>query len=435
MGRTLPPLKARWTRPIRSGHNQAMSRGLGLACIVVALAALAAAARDATRASPVAVSVWRDAGRVRPIAVPPPVLGAPRFDDARGLFTAPFGDATATLTLDPALQRPIEAAVENGRTQWGAVVILDVEDGRVLALVDESTREPDLALDAGGGAALRPLAKAASIFKIVTASALLRDGVSLKEEACGAGGKTRLKPRNLVDDGRGRCVRFEDALPLSQNVAMAKLAARHLVPEQLRAEAARFGFDAKLPFAWPATASPAAIPEEPFDFATTAAGFGDVKLSALHGAQLAALVGNRGIAVEPRIVASVEGGAVPPVGEPRRVLEEEQAALLQAMMAATVERGTAARAFSTSERGFRAFDAVPVAGKTGSLTDREVDLDYSWFVGTAPAHHPKIAIAVVIVNDEWLWHVRALDIAKLALRTTFAAHPDWAHVDEPVAAR
>lgn len=401
---------------------------------MVAVVALATAARDAHRTE-VAAIVWRDPGELRPIAIVPPRLGEPSFDATRGVYTAPFGDGVAMLTLDPALQRPIESAVENGRTQWGAVVILDVVSGQVLALVDESTRDPAQALAGGGGAALRPLAKAASIFKIVTASALLRDGVSLKEEACGTGGKTRLKPRNLVDDGRGRCVRFEDALPLSQNVAMAKLAARHLTPPQLATEATLFGFDAPLSFPWPTVPSPAAIDEEPFAFATTAAGFGDVRLSALHGALLAATVGNRGVAPAPFVIAAVDGEDAPPPPQPRRVLDEQQADVLQAMMAATVERGTAARAFSTSERGFRAFDSVPVAGKTGSLTDREVDLDYTWFVGTAPAHHPKIAIAVVIVNDEWLWHVRALDIAKLALRVTFAAHPEWARADEPVAAR
>lgn len=416
-----------------------MARGFPLACSVVALLALGTAAAQATQDAGVeqgAVLAWRDAGKLRPIAVTPPSLGAPRFDEARRAFVAPFGDGIATLTLDPALQRPIESAVENGRTQWGAVVILDVEDGRVLALVDESTREPELSPETRGGAALRPLAKAASIFKIVTASALLQDGVPLNEEACGSGGKTRLKPRNLEEDGRGgRCVRFEDALPLSQNVAMAKLASRHLVPAQLRAETSRFGFDAPLPFEYPVEPSLAAIPDDPFEFATTAAGFGEVRLSALHGAWLAAVAGSRGLGVTPHIIASVAGEEAPPVAAPRRVLDEQSATVLQAMMTATVERGTAARAFNTSERGFRAFDTVPVAGKTGSLTDREVDLDYTWFVGTAPAHHPKIAIAVVIVNDEWIWHVRALDIAKLALRTAFQAHPDWVHADEPVAAR
>lgn len=409
-------------------------RVLGPMCAVVAVVALATAARQATPPTVHALA-WRDPGAVRPTAITPPRLGEPTFDAARGVYTAPYGDAVATLTLDAALQRPIETAVENGRTQWGAVVILDVDTGHVLALVDESTRDPAQTLGGGGGAALRPLAKAASIFKIVTASALLRDGVSLKEEACGSGGKTRLKPKNLVDDGGGRCVRFEDALPLSQNVAMAKLAARHLTPAQLANEAALFGFDAPLSFPWPTVASPAAIDEEPFAFATTAAGFGQVRLSALHGALLAATVGNRGVAPVPVVIAAIDGAATPTPPAPHRVLDEQQADVLQAMMTATVERGTAARAFSTSERGFRAFDSVPVAGKTGSLTDREVDLDYTWFVGTAPAHHPKIAIAVVVVNDEWIWHVRALDIAKLALRVTFAAHPEWARADEPVAAR
>lgn len=373
----------------------------------------------------------RDQGDLVLAVPPPPALGAFSLDEENGTYTAPWGRGTATLTLEPALMGPLLEDLRLGRPQWGATVILDVKSGKILALAEHSEREPGVP-----GAALRPLGKAASVFKIVTASALVRAGLPLSAEACGSGGKTRLKPRNL-EEGGGRCVRFEDALPYSANVAVAKLAAQHLSPAALVDEARRYGFERPLSADLELAPSTAQIPvDDKFAFATTAAGFGEVRLSAVHGAVLAAVAGSGGLLVPPRIIERVEGEAPPSVPEPERVLDEEQAQVLQAMLAATVSRGTAFSAFHgrRTPYGKGAVIDVPVAGKTGSLTDREADLDVTWFVGTAPTHDPKIAIATVIINDEWIWHVRALDVATRAVATYFRVHPEDKRVEEPVAA-
>lgn len=369
-----------------------------------------------------------DEASVRPpLAIDPASI---TFDDGQGRYIAPWGAGTATLTLEPALMQPLVDDLRVGRPQWGATVILDVESGEVLALAEHSEREPGVP-----GAGVRPLARAASVFKIVTASALLRAGVPLHTEACGAGGKTRLKPKNLVSE-RGACVRFEDALPFSKNVAIAKLALRYLTPERLVEEAQRFGFGSDVMGELRVGRSRSRIPlDDEFGFANTAAGFGDVRLSALHGAVLAAVAGTGGLLVRPRIVENAEGESVPPVHPPERVLDEQQAQVLQTMMTATVSQGTAFAAFHGRKTpyGRGAVVDVPVAGKTGSLTDRDEDVDVTWFVGTAPAHAPRIAIATVIINDEWIWHVRALDVATRAVATYFRVHPEDKRLDEPVA--
>ena len=401
---------------------------------------------------PKAYGAFHTAGRYALKSPAPPRLGSMHFDDATGRYVAPFGAATATLTIEPELQQALEGDLRNARPQWGAVVIFDVKTGAVLAMADVSEKEPGLA-----GEAVRPLAKAASVFKIVTAAALLRQGVPLSTEVCGNGGHTRLKPAMLGsgddDDltSGGGCIRFEDVLPYSRNVAMAKLAGKYLSPALLRDECTRWFFDAPLPVDFTITPSQAPIPtDDEFAFATTAAGFGDVKLSALHGAVLAAIAGNGGVLVPPHLIESVHGDErAPAPAASVRVIDEDTATALQAMMTATVNHGTAARAFSSSDRGYRPFTMVAVAGKTGSLTahrgyrrhlarDKIPDnggLDYTWFVGTAPAHDPKIAIAVSMVNDEWTWYARALDIAKLSLKRYFNAHPEDARTGGRVARR
>lgn len=375
------------------------------------------------------VGALRSAGSLK-LAVPVPrVLGPMTLDG--DVYTAPWGRGTATLTLDVPLHDALTLDLLVGRPQWGATVIVDVTTGKVLALAEASEREPGVP-----GAATRPLAQAASVFKLVTASALVRAGVPLSKQVCFRGGKTRMKMKDLVDRSGGRCVLFEDVVPYSANVAMAKLAGRYLQPALLLEEAAQFGFGRDLTVDLEVAPSTAVVPKDLLGFASAAAGFGEVRLSALHGAALAAMIGNGGVLVAPRMIESVSGEIMPMPRAAERVLDEQHAAVLQAMMSAVVSRGTAHNAFHGMRRspyGRAAVVAVSVAGKTGSLTDREADVDTTWFVGTAPAHDPKIAIATVIINDEWIWQVRALDVATRALATYFRLHPEDAREGEPVA--
>jgi peptidoglycan glycosyltransferase len=57
------------------------------------------------------------------------------------------------------------------------------------------------------------------------------------------------------------------------------------------------------------------------------------------------------------------------------------------MMTSVVDKGTGRKA---------RIDGVQVAGKTG--TAENAANDHSWFIGFAPADHPKIAVAVFIKN-------------------------------------
>jgi cell division protein FtsI/penicillin-binding protein 2 len=91
------------------------------------------------------------------------------------------------------------------------------------------------------------------------------------------------------------------------------------------------------------------------------------------------------------------------------------AAALVEMMRTTVTEGTARKAFRRASGALR---GVEVAGKTGSLSDKDPFRDYSWFVGFAPVDHPRVAVATVIVNER-LWRVRAPAVAREALEAYF----------------
>jgi cell division protein FtsI/penicillin-binding protein 2 len=348
-----------------------------------------------------------------PVPPEPIALRDIHLDPRLGRYVAPLGSARAILTLDPRLQARLERSLATYQVPWGATVMLEAGSGRVLALAEHSRAEPGRQ-----GIALSAIAPAASIFKIVTAAALLERGVGPDDEVCYHGGKHRLQPRLLADDPRRdrRCVSLASAFGHSTNVVFAKLADRGLDAEALRATARRFGFDATIPFPLPVERSTAQIPDDPFGFANAAAGFGAVRLSPLHAALLGSIVANGGLEVPPVLVDDVEGGPIPAPASPKRVVDEAVAAKLAAMMRNTVAEGTARRTFRRASSALR---GVEVAGKTGSLADASPYRDYSWFVGFAPADRPEVVVATVVVNDR-LWHARAPTVAKEALEAFFA---------------
>jgi len=368
-----------------------------------ALAAVAPAAVEALPATPAE-------------ALPAPALGQARLDPTTGRYVAPYGAGKAVLTLSARLQEKLTRTLQQYAVPWGVTVLLEPATGRVLAMAEHSRVEPGAT-----GLALRALAPAASIFKVVTAAALLEQGVSPGEEVCFHGGRRRLDPRLLTDDPRRdrRCTTLETAFGKSTNVVFAKLADRGLSAEGLRDAASRFLFNTSIPFARALEPSTARIDEDPFQLANTAAGFGPVRLSPLHGAVLAAIVANDGVFMPPVLVDQVEGAPAPAASGPVRVVAPEVAEALQEMMRGTVTDGTARKAFRRARSALR---GVQVAGKTGSLSDKPPlpFRDYTWFVGYAPADHPEVAVATVIVNER-TWRVHAPAVAREALEAYFAA--------------
>jgi peptidoglycan glycosyltransferase len=393
-------------------HRILIPLAMAASCLLVL--APAHAQQPPARSTPAAGSA-APAGSERPGPVrPAPVLGPRHLDTATGRFLASYGDGEAVLTLDARLQKKLQRTLTSYDVPYGATVLLDPRTGRVLAMAEHTRGQPQAT-----NLSLKAISPAASIFKIVTAAALLEQGYSPEEPVCYHGGNHRLAPRLLADDSRrdNACLPLSTAFGHSANVVFAKLADRGLTPELLRAVAARFLFNATIPFPSPVETSRAEIPEDRFGLANTAAGFGDVRLSALHAALLAAVVANRGVLVPPWVVELVQGAEpAPPLAEPMRIIDERVAEALGAMMRETVTRGTAQRAFSRPPRELR---GVHVAGKTGSLNEQRPFRDHTWFVGYAPAEDPQVVVASVVVNGP-LWRVRAPWVAREALAAYFA---------------
>jgi penicillin-binding protein A len=376
-------------------------------------------------------------------AAPPALIAsaAPRFEppfensnhrsnwsrvrkDAGGYVDVRPDGSRAELTLDPALQSRVEKLLRAHPTPYAAAVVLSVEDGRVLAMAGRSSREPDMS---AAELVTRPWAPAASIFKLVTATALVEHGVSPETRVCYHDGVHSVEESNLRSNARldRACNSLAFALAKSQNAIVARLAHDHLDEKSLSAAARALGFGAPLPFALPVEPSQAHVPEGGLPFARTAAGFWNTTLSPLHGAWLAATLARGGVTPPLRIIDRIvgsDGRAVrPPAAPERRVVPEAAARAVGRMMVGTTEFGTARLGFRDRRTNRPLLPGIAVAGKTGSLDRRdpaEPYLSYSWFVGYAPAERPEVAIAVLLGNGAD-WHVKAHQVAREVLGSYF----------------
>jgi cell division protein FtsI/penicillin-binding protein 2 len=384
--------------------------GLGLAAL---LALCPAGARAQTQAQPQAAGAGR--------AIPRPASSRQvRLDTMvrqGDTFTARLeGGAQAELTLDPRLQDTAEEVFQTFQLPYAGAAVISIPDGRVLALAGRSSVSPELGAEE---LALHPWAPAASVFKVVSASAMIADGgVSPDSRTCYHGGVSSIVPDNLVDIPRidRTCATLAYGLGKSQNAIIAKFATRSLTPEKLERMAHAFGFGETIPFDVPFEPSHIDVPaDDHLEFARTAAGFWHSTLSPLHGALLAATVANQGTMPTPRLIERAVGSEGQPLALPARpgrtVMTPTVAREVGQMMELTTRMGTAKGAFH--DRKGHPLLPVSVAGKTGTLsaqTDKGY-LGYSWFVGFAPADHPKIAFAVVIGNHA-SWRIKAAYVGR-----------------------
>jgi peptidoglycan glycosyltransferase len=92
--------------------------------------------------------------------------------------------------------------------------------------------------------------------------------------------------------------------------------------------------------------------------------------------------------------------------EQNRVMKEEAAAELTAMMARVVEEGTGTAA---------ALSDISVAGKTGTAEVDNATSNQAWFIAFAPLDDPRMAIAVTVERTQGQGGTEAAPIAAQVL--------------------
>lgn len=314
-----------------------------------------------------------------------------------GLEAEVSGSPTSTngvlLTLDSRLQQLAEEAASGlGK---GCLLVMESATGNLLAAVSRPAFSPlDVAgaLTAGDAPLIgRALCRynVGSVFKLCVAAAALKEGVSPARtaECTGAmdvGGVTFHCHKR---EGHG-VLDVAGALAASCNCCFIDLG-RAIGGRAVLDLCVRLGFNRAFTLAEGLSAPAGTLPSEallssqPAALANFSFGQGDLMLTPLHVAVMVAAIANGGWQVTPQLVAGlIRGGAREETANaaPRRVLSEEDAALLRAMMEGVVESGTGRAA--KPETGVAG--GKTATAETGWVVDGRA-ICQSWFAGYWPA--------------------------------------------------
>jgi penicillin-binding protein 1A len=279
---------------------------------------------------------------------------------ARALYR---GGLSVTTTLDPGMQRSASEAVSSVLNQpgdpAGALIALDPHTGEILAMVggdDFSTSQVNLALGKdGGGSGRQP----GSTMKPIVAATALESGIPF-DEGYESGPLSTVTPDGSTwtvgntEGPGGPPLPINEALVDSVNGVFARLAL-DLGAGAIANQARLMGVSADLP----------SVPS---------IALGSAEVSVLDMAAAFATLANRGTAIEPTTIRSVEtpDGRVmrPRQNITPQVLAPGNAYLITKALEQVIERGT----------GTAAAIGRPAAGKTGTTNDYAD----AWFVGYTP---------------------------------------------------
>ena len=320
----------------------------------------------------------------------------------KDFFHEPVAGADVQTTIDADLQRVADQALGN----WpGAIVALDPRTGEILALASHPYFDPnrmDQDWDAIANNPGDPLVNRAangqyvpgSIFKTVTLAAALDDGVVNPQTTFSNKGDYVVDGFHIKYTNPPNRPTFDlrDAYAFSVNAAFADIGLK-LGADRLVRAAEAFGFEKDVPLVGiPTSASHVSVTPGFLKgpaLASTAFGQGELSVTPLQMALVAAAVANDGVVPTPYVVAAVkdQAGNVLYQDGPRpwqRAMSEQAAHTIRDMLVYSVDQ-----AFAQAAR----IPGVKVAGKTG--TAETGTAAHAWFIGFAPADNPRIAVAVI----------------------------------------
>jgi penicillin-binding protein A len=249
-----------------------------------------------------------------------------------------------------------------------------------------------------------------STFKIITVSAVLQHRIATPSSTYPIRTYATLsgvKLRNANGEACGGTL--TQAFAQSCNAVFAPLGAK-VGARRLVAMARAFGFGERpqVPAARPSTISPPA--KLPDSLAVGAAAIGQDRdlATPLEMASAGATIATGGLRARPRITT------LEPVVR-RRATSTQVAHEVRSMMLDVVRSGTGTAA---------AIPGVEVAGKTGTAELRPnsrnpKDAD-AWFVAFAPAQHPRVAVAVMLVGAGF-GGTAAAPIARAVLKAALSS--------------
>jgi len=312
-----------------------------------------------------------------------------------------------TLTLDKTLQyfaeRELELAVRTSEAHAGSVVIIDPTNGEILALANYPTFNPNDARTATDAQkrnrAVTERFEPGSTVKPFTMAGALAAGVVQPNDSIDCNSLI-VEGRAIHDSHRLDRLSPAEIISHSSNIGISKVGSA-MGRARLHRTLSSFGFGHVPGSGLPGEVAGSLRPHQrwyPMDAATIPFGQG-MSTTTLQLAMSMSALANRGRLLEPLLIKRVLDARGQTVEEsmPRmrqQVVPEHVARLVTDMMVGVTEAG------GTGTEA--AVDGYLVAGKTGTAQKSDPGHGYAkdkWvssFVGFAPAHRPRLTIAVVL---------------------------------------
>jgi|TARA_B100001094_G_scaffold333385_1_gene411323 cell division protein FtsI (penicillin-binding protein 3) len=298
------------------------------------------------------------------------------------------------LRVQYAAYRALKKAVKKHNAKSGSVVVLDVNSGEVLAMVNQPSFNPNdrskLRQSSVRNRAITDLMEPGSTVKPFTVLAALESGqFSAQSRIDTNPGYLKVDYKTFVDPSNYGELNLAEVLTKSSQVGTTKVALA-LDPESTRDLFQRVGFGEVMGTGFPGEtlgSLPAYRKWHPVTQATFAFGYG-LSVSSLQLARAYAVLANDGLRKEISMVA------LDSEPEGLRVINAATTKEVRHMLrAASSHKGTGRRAM---------IDGYSVGGKTGTLHKVKVDGGYddnrymSVFAGLSPISSPRLATVVVI---------------------------------------
>ena len=301
------------------------------------------------------------------------------------------------LTIDKRLQylayRELKSTVLQHGARSGSVVVLDVNTGEVLAMVNQPSynpNDPGHNTDRMRNRAVTDVIEPGSVMKPIAIVSVLENAVAIPETPVEtAPGYTVISGHTIRDHRNYGLLDVTGVLTHSSNVGVTKLALQ-LEPEQMWDTYTRFGFGEATGTGFPGESAGVLRNHRRWrrlEQATISYGYG-ISATPLQVAQAYAAIANGGKLRQP---AFIQGSGNPPVSAINPDIANAVAKMLETV---TTTEGTGSRARVANYR---------IAGKTGtshkaSASGYAAARYVSSFAGFGPASNPRL-VCVVVIND------------------------------------
>lgn len=343
-----------------------------------------------------------------------------KLEDKREILPAP--GKNLHLTIDAKLQRCLEARMDTLR---GGAVVVDCENGEVLALVSKPDYDPEIFSKVVAPETwsallnnpakplydrmLQSLYPPGSTYKLVLAAAALERNSRQRDKTNFCPGYFQLGRKTFFcweDEGHGEINLFE-AIEQSCNVYFYKLGLEVGLDKWA-------DFSKKFLFGTPTgidliDEKPGLVPDRDYLdrcygknkwsrglLVNHSIGQGDLLVTPIQMVRLAMMIANEGVYPQLHLVRYFED----PIDSTKQWTAIERVQI----------KGISARTYWTIKEGMyrvvhgehgtakaAAYGDIKVAGKTGTAENPHGN-DHAWFIGFAPLKKPKIAMCVLVEN-------------------------------------